>query len=538
MKSDRLNVMARGKGGGLQEITPDVRATPQSASSTRSLTRNTLIMSVRTLLTLSVSLYSSRIILDELGTVDYGIYFAVAGVTLVISFLNSALAGSTQRFLNIELAKGNTERVRATFSASMQIHGVIALLTLLALETIGLWLFNTHMVIPESRMAAARVAFHYAAFTVAMTFVQVPYSAALVASERFGLYAVFDIAHAFLRLLVAVLLIVGSGGDELVFFSALMFGVTLVITVAKAMFCMTAFPFSRYRVCLDRTLHSGMAAFAGWNILGAASLVLSVQGVGILLNLFYGPIANAAQNIAVQLTNVASTLGSNLQITASPQIIKAYATGDDRRFHELLEQSVRFCFLIMLVPIAPVVIGTDVVFGVWLTSIPDHAVDIARVLLLTSLVNSFSFPLMAAAQATGNIRTYQVVLAAITLCALPLGYFLLAHGAGLLSIFQLMLVLSVVGLGVRLVLLSRMVGLNLPRFLHRILLPSGLIAAVCLGFGWGMRSVCPENLTGGLISLLLTGLVTVLMVYAVGLSAIERSQIQQAISRRILGSRA
>ncbi|MCM2476093.1 hypothetical protein HGO38_21690 [Rhizobium sp. CG5] len=519
-------------GSGTIETLHMDRAGSQPKTKTRSLAANTLIMSLRTVLTMSVSLYSSRIVLAELGAVDYGIYFAVAGVTLVISFLNSALATSTQRFLNVELTGRDHERLRSVFCTSLQIHVAIALLTILVSEIVGLWLLNTYLVIPGVRMDAARVAFHYAVFATALTIIQVPYNATLVAFERFTAYAVFDILHAVLRLSVAWILIAGSG-DLLELFAALMFGVTLLVTVAKVVYCVQGFPSCRYRVCRDRALHSSLSGFAGWSILGAAALVLNIQGVGILLNLFFGPLANAAQNIALQVTNATSTLGSNLQITSNPPIVKAHAAGDHERFHALVEQSARYSFLLMLVLTAPIISSVELVLAFWLTSVPDHAGDITRLLLLTALVNSFSFPLMAAAQATGTIRLYQALVSAVMLSAIPLGYLLLTFGAGLLSVFQLLLGLSCLALGVRLVILRRLVGLDIGRFLGAVVLPAAAIGAVSLSSGWAIRIVSSQSQLTEFAGLVATGVVTLVAVYFFGVSAVERRQMRQAIRNRL-----
>ncbi|MCO5161156.1 MAG: hypothetical protein M9939_08475 [Mesorhizobium sp.] len=497
----------------------------------RSLAANTVIMSLRTVATMAISLYSSRVILAELGTVDYGIYFAVAGVTLLISFLNSSLATSTQRFLSVEIARPDHGRLRAVFSASMQIHVAMALLVLLASETLGLWLLETHMVIPEARMDAARVVFHFAVSSTVLTIVQVPYTATLAAFERFTAYAVFDILHAVLRLLVAVMLTVGSG-DLLELFSALMFGVTLTVAIAKAAYCMRAIPASRYRPSRDGALLYDMTGFAGWTVLGAASLAFNIQGVGILLNLFFGPVANAAQTIGLQLTNATSTLASNLQITSNPQIVKAYAADDRDRFHALVEQSSRLSFLLMLTLTAPIIVGVEAILDIWLQTVPYQAGEMARLLLLAALVNSFSFPLMAAAQATGTIRLYQILVSGVMLSALPLGFLMFSLGVGPLSIFQLLLVLSILALGVRLLLLRHLIGLDLGRFMGVVLLPGIAVGALALSAGWGMRLLSPAEVPADMAGLLATGLATPVAAFLLGISGAERRQLRETILKR------
>jgi O-antigen/teichoic acid export membrane protein len=498
----------------------------------RSLGESTMVMSLRTIVTMCISLYSARIVLAELGAVDYGVYFAVAGVTLLVSFLNSALATSTQRFLSVELAEPDNTRLRSVFSASLQIHAVIALLTLVAAETLGLWFVKTHMVFPAGRLDAALLAFHFAVLSTVITILQVPYNATMVAYQRFSAYAAFDIAFAVLRLMVALLLIV-SDGDRLKTFAALMFTVTFLAAAAKVIYCTRAYPSCRYRLCRDGSLLRGMSGFAGWSLLGAAAQVLNIQGIGIILNLFFGPLANAAQNIALQLSNATSTLAANLQIASGPQIIMAHAAGDTARFHALVERSARFSFLLMLVLMAPMIVGIDAVLDIWLKTAPTDASGIARLLLVTALINSVSFPLMAAAQATGTIRTYQSLVGGLMLSAIPLAYLTLSMGGGVLAVFYLLLILSVLSLGVRLFILRGLVGLNVRCFLRVVVLPSLGIAVLVLAFGTLLRVCLPGTIIGELAALVLTGFATLLAVCFLGISASERMEVWQGIVRRV-----
>ncbi|MBA69626.1 MAG: hypothetical protein CML30_12190 [Rhizobiales bacterium] len=492
---------------------------------------NTLIMSVRTFLTMAVSLYSSRIVLSQLGVVDYGIYFAVAGITVVLSLLNSALSISTQRFLSFEFGQHDTDRLRAVFSASLQIHFLIAIVTVIVCETLGLWFLDAHMVIPEARMDAARLAFHFAVLSTALTIVLVPYNASLVASERFGAYAIFDGLHAFLRLGVAFLLMLGNG-DLLEMFAGLMFGVTFSVAAGKMIYCRWQLGFSRYRVCRDRRILSRMTGFAGWSLLGAASLMLNIQGIGILLNMFFGPIANAAQNIAVQVNNATSTLAVNLQITSSPQIVRAYAANDMERFHRLIEHSAKLSFLLMLVLTAPMVAGMDAILALWLETVPPQAAAIARLLLLTAAVNSFSYPLLSAAQASGTIRLYQTIISGLGLSVIPLGYIAFSRGADLLVIFQLMLVVSMVMLAVRLVLLRGLVDLNIGRFLRVVILPSACIAAIAFATGWATGTLLPTTQMAEIAGAVVIGSVTLAAAYRFGLTAGERNEINAIFGSR------
>lgn len=498
----------------------------------RSLVANTLIMYGRTLLTMAVSLYSSRIVLAELGAVDYGIYFAVAGVTLVIAFLNSALAASTQRHLSVGLARGDVAQLRSVFAASLQIHAAIALAILLASQTVGLWFLHNHMVVPAERMQAASWAFKCAALSVAFTVVQVPYNALLTATERFSAYAAFDIGHAVLKVLVALALFLPVG-DRLEVFSSLLLGAACAIGLAKAGYCLWAFEASRYRPCADLGLLRRLATFAGWSLVEGLSVVLNIHGFGLLLNLHFGPVVNASQGIATQLVNATATLASNLQITASPRIMKSFFSQDVAAFQVLIERNAKAAYFLMLVLVVPVALQADTVLTLWLGVIPEHAVGLLRLLLLVGLVNSMSSPLVSAIQATGRIRRYQLTVGGLLLTSVPVGALLLSIGAGPLSIYWFLLVLSALALAIRVQMARQLVGLVPGKFVKNVVWPASLVTGLSFAgaelLGWilvalGLPSIC--NLAGGFI-------ISVGTTYVLGFSEEERGWLRGIVGDRL-----
>ena len=61
----------------------------------------------RMFLTMGVGLYTSRLVLDALGVVDYGIYSLVGGMVMLFAFLNSAMASATQRYLSFDIGRND-----------------------------------------------------------------------------------------------------------------------------------------------------------------------------------------------------------------------------------------------------------------------------------------------------------------------------------------------------------------------------------------------------------------------------------------------
>ena len=106
------------------------------------IAKNTLMLYIRMILVMAATLYTTRIVLKNLGVEDYGIYNVVAGVVSMFSFLNASMASATQRFLSFELGINDEKRVNMVFCQSVIIHLVIAGIIVVLAETIGLCITN------------------------------------------------------------------------------------------------------------------------------------------------------------------------------------------------------------------------------------------------------------------------------------------------------------------------------------------------------------------------------------------------------------
>ena len=63
-------------------------------TSNKRIAKNTIFLYIRMLFVLIVSLYTSRVVLNTLGVVDYGIYNVVSGFVVLFSFLNATQIGA------------------------------------------------------------------------------------------------------------------------------------------------------------------------------------------------------------------------------------------------------------------------------------------------------------------------------------------------------------------------------------------------------------------------------------------------------------
>lgn len=373
------------------------------------IAKNTLYLYFRMLLTMGVSLYTSRIVLDTLGVDDYGIYNIVGGVVVLFSFINSSLTSATQRFLNFELGKEDIRETKRVFSMSLTIHICVAIIVTLLAETIGLWFLNTQMNIPFERMNTANWVYQFSILTVCISFVQVPYYASVVAYEKMSFFAYIAIVEAVLKLLIVILLVY-AGFDKLRLYSVLTFLVAIVVFVCYKYYCNARIDISRYRYFWDKRLFSRLVSFSGWMLLGAAAGVSATQGVNVLLNIFYGVAVNAAMGISNQVNSAVNQLVVNFQTAFMPQITKLYATGDIEYLRKLIDRSSRFSFLLLFTLACPLILNIDFILKLWLKTVPVYSSVFCILILVYSLIEVISKPVGMAIHATGKVKYYNIIM--------------------------------------------------------------------------------------------------------------------------------
>ena len=382
--------------------------------------KNTLFLYFRMILIMLVTLYTSRVILAELGIKDYGVYNVVGGVVMMFSFLNNCMSTSTQRFMTFALGKGDFKKLKDVFSASLNIHIVIGLIIVLLAETIGLWFVNNKLVIPEDRIIAANWVYQFSILTFCVNIIQVPYNAVLIAHEKMNVYAYISIIEAILKLCIVYLLIIVST-DKLIVYGILVFCVQLLIRAIYQIYCKRNYEECKFRLFWERDLYKQMSGFAGWNLFGSIAWLLRDQGLNIVLNLFFGPAINAARGIASQVSNAVMGFISNFQVALNPQITKNYAINNIEEMEKLSYLGVKFSFLLLFTMALPLCINIDYILHLWLVNVPNYSSIFIILIMIDSLVgNIFGVPFMTSLSATGNIRNYQIVVSCIILCILPI----------------------------------------------------------------------------------------------------------------------
>lgn len=434
---------------------------------------------IRMLFTMVVSLFTSRVVLQTLGVEDYGIQNVVGGVITMFTFINGGMVSSTQRYLNFEIAQGNAERLRSVFNTALQIHALIAVIIIILGETIGLWFLLEKLVIPEERMTAAMWVYQCSIIACVVNILSVPYNADIIAHEKMSAFAYISILDVTLKLIIVYLLVV-SPIDKLIAYAILTLLVQLLIRYVYTRYCNKHFQESFVEWKLNKPLFKEMLSFAGWSFWGNLAGILYTQGLNMMLNIFFGPVVNAARGIAVQVQAAVQQFVSGFQTALNPQITKNYASGDLEQMHSLMFRSARFSFLLLFFLSLPVLLETDFLLTLWLKTVPDGAVIFTQIMICISLIYTTANPCVVANQATGKVKIYQMVVGGILLMILPISYIVLKLGAPAFSVFIVHFFIESVAQFSRMYMLRKLIKLPMWQYMKNIYIPIVTTVAVAI----------------------------------------------------------
>lgn len=438
---------------------------------TKRIAKNTLMLYGRMLFSMVVSLYTSRVVLNTLGVEDYGIQNAVGGFVAMFAIFSNSLSSSVSRFLTFELGRGDTENLKRVFSTAIFVHLGLSLLVLIVAETIGLWFVNNMMNIPADRLYAANWVFQASIISFCFSLSSAPYRASIVSHEKLGMFAYIGILDTCLHL-ASVLFITYSSWefDRLIVYSILLVTINISLQCVYAIYCKKHFEECTIRTKWSKQYVKEIGSFTGWNFIGCTADILKDQGVNILLNITYGPIVNAARGIAMTVNKAVSGFASNFMTALSPQITKHYASEELKYTFSLVERGSRFCFYIMFVLALPLCLETEFILTIWLKQYPEHTINFVRLVLILSLSDVLSTPLLYLQWATGKIRNYQLTIGGITLLNFPLSYIVLKLGYPPETPIIIGIIISILCMMIRLIFLHNLASLSIRSFLENVCL--------------------------------------------------------------------
>jgi O-antigen/teichoic acid export membrane protein len=477
-------------------------------------------------LMMCINLFTPRVVLQALGVEDYGVFYVVWGIVFILSFINDSMTASTQRFLTFELGTGNKRRLHEVFITSIHIHFIISLIIILLSETGGLWFLTEKMVIPEGRQTAAMWCYQLSVVTAVAEVMSCPYQSVIIAREKMSAFAYISIVDAVLKLAIVGMLLI-TDYDRLIMYAILYTCEKLLIRVIYNLYCTRHFEESKYKWFYEKSLFKSMSTFAGWKMFGNLAYVLYMQGPNMLLNVFFGPVANAAQAAASQAQNAIGQFSRNFQVAINPQITKSYASEQLEEMHVLIFRGSRLTFCLLLMLCLPLIVEAPMVLNLWLKEVPEGTSGFLRLLLVVLIVQQMSSPLIAAVSATGDIKKYEIISGGLMMTVVPVAYLVFKMGGAPWSVFVVYLFIAVLAYIATLYIVLPKISLSIRDYATNVLIPCALVFVLSVVSPIVMNLVAMPGMFFSILTIGVTVVFTGLFCYSLGLDKEMRILVKE-----------
>jgi len=486
-------------------------------------------MNIRTVIILLVSLYTTRVIMSNLGIMDYGIFNVVAGFVVMFTFLNNSLAVASQRYYNFAMGKEGLVGATKVYNASWHIHFFLGIVIVCLAEIIGLIYLYNYMVLPIEKLPSAVMVFHSCVVSLFFLMISVPYSSAIMAHERMDYYAWIGVTDAVLKLIVAFI-IKYTMGDRLVVYGWLLCGITVIDFIVYYVYAKYHFREIHLTFLNSNDKIRSMLSFTAWGVLGTLSYLIREQGVNLVINVFCGPVVNAARGIANQVNGALNGFVSNIIIPARPQIIQSYAQGDVSRSYALVFSISKMTFIFFYMMALPLAFTICFILRIWLgDNIPQHSDSFVILLLVSTAFSVLLQPISALMHADGNIRFYQITGCVTNLIAIPLAYIVMFMMHKPEYAFIALIASAILNYIAGIISVKRVMNFSVQLYAKNVLAPLGVLVAVTIT----IASVLQEIIETGMMEVILLIpayiLIVVVLAYIIVLEEQEKSFIKALV---------
>lgn len=500
----------------------------------KTIAKNTAFMYIRMLVLMLVSLYTVRIVLKNLGVEDYGIYNLIGGIVVLFAFISNSSGAATQRFITFALGKNDETEASDVYNASVLIHIGVCLVFLVLSEITGIWAVNYYLNIPAERLYAANWVLQVSLLSVLLNILRIPDTSVIIANEKMSFYAVLSILEGLLKLFIAYLLSVFPY-DKLIFYSILITILSLITYIIQKVYVVIKFSITKFKLCDKKEIYAELLSFSGWSLLSSIGTTCSNQVLTIILNKFFGVIANAAMGIANQVNNAVYQLISNFQIAFEPQITKSYAANEREYLLDLINKTSKFSFFLLWFFVLPLSLNAEIVLNVWLDDIPEYSVIFLRLILVLSLIESIIGPLWMVSYAIGNIKNYQIVALSISIMTVPIAWLLFKIGLKPYFIVVIRVCSNLVFSIWRFGYLHKRMNFPVLNYIKIVLLPSVVVVFISLFVSYCSFLITSKNIILQFFaSCTVTVLINIVCMWFIGCNKNEKSFIMNFIKKNIL----
>ena len=503
-----------------------------NSSSNKRIAKNTGFLYIRMLLLMFVSFFTSRVVLDKLGIVDFGIHNVVGGLASMFVFFRSSLSNVTQRYLNIELGKGDEDAAQTTFCQHQTLYIFMMIAVVALAETIGLWFVYHKLNIPAERFEAALWVYQFTIISLAMTILSIVYESAIIAHEDMKIYSYVGIYEGVAKLVIAYIISI-IPYDRLITYSFLLKVVSISVILYYIYYCS-----KHYREChfhfvwSKKKIHEAFAMIS-WNTIGTAVWAINDQGINVLLNLFFGPAVNAARGVAFQINNAINNFGNNFYVAVRPQLVKSYASQNFDYLYKLFFSSSKFSVYLLWIFCLPVSLCIDTILSLWLKEVPPHTNHFTILILAYSMVNILNNPIWSLALAIGKLKWYILIGSGVFLMSFPISYICLKIGCSPESVFIVNILVRMIYICVVINILKRYIPISIKRYMSDVIVPVLLVVSISGLSSWICSISLPNTLLNQLFICVLCWGATAICILTIGLQKGERTLLYATVNKKL-----
>lgn len=487
------------------------------------IVKNTLLLYVRQFVIMVVHLYTVRAILNILGVDDFGVFSAVAGFVMMLSFLTGTMGSATQRFFSFALGKKDMLLLKKVFGTNVIIYLFLSLIAILLLETVGLWFVHFKLSVPLSRFNAVQILYQFTALRFIFMLISAPCIAILIAHEEMNCYATISIIEAGLNLLV-VLFLPCCAFDKLISYGVLTALLSSCITLIYVLTCIKRYPeCSLRKICFDRGVLKEIVNFTGWTLFGCMSTMARTQAVTVLLNQVFTPAVVAARAVALNVSGAVNTFSNNFNTGIYPPIIKAWSNNERQEMYKLIYLGCKISFFLTWIVAVPCFWRIDFILNLWLGKVPEMAGLFIRLVLIENMILAVSLPIATAARAPGNMREYELTLGIIQFLIFPFSLVALYLGAEAYSTLIIAIIANVIMFFVRLHIVHKLIDLPLKPFYTFVLKPILYCLTTSCLLSWGVHFLLGNSAVDSILAIIVCLIISGLSIFFLGLSKTERT---------------
>lgn len=481
---------------------------------------------------MAITLFTSRVVLDKLGIEDFGIYNIVGGLASMFIFFQSSLANATQRFINIELGKGNIIGANKVFCQHLILYLAVSIVIIILGETVGLWFVHNKLSIPTERLTAAVWVYQFTLISLCITLIGIVFNSEIIAHENMNIYSYVGIFEGCSRLAIAYAISI-TPFDRLIVYGFLMLSVSIIVQSTYFIYCRKRYKECRLYFIWDKSLLKRTSSIVGWNTAGTAVYAINDSGINILLNMFFGPVVNAARGISFQINSAVNNFTTNFFVSVRPQIVKSYAKGDNEYLLKLFYNSSKYSFFLLWTLCLPIMLSIDQILNLWLKEVPEYTNVFTIWILSYSLINVLNNPIWSIALAVGKLKNYIMIGSGIFLMVFPLSYIFLKCGASPISVYIVLFCVRICYLIVVLRIIKSYINYPYEEYFKYVISPILKVLALSFALSYSVHYIMPDTIILMFIFILISISATGITVWLFGMTNQERKIIKETIRNKI-----